>query len=80
MSGYMVTTDGGDGFRSFYMVNADDPDRARGAVNQLMGRGDAEALAPVPDATIDQYRLQPGQAWLCTTIGPNGEVTHSQLK
>ncbi len=80
MSGYMVTTDGGNGYRNFYMVNAGDPKRARDAVNQMMGSNNAQALAPVPDATIDQHKLRPGQAWLCTTTGPTGEVTHSELR
>ena len=79
MSGYMVTTDDGDGYRNFYMVNVDDPNRARDAVNQLMGKSNAQALAPVPDETLQQYNIAPGQAWLCTTTGPNGEVTHSEL-
>jgi hypothetical protein len=76
----MVTHETGNGHRNFYMVNADDPDRARTAVNQLMGREDAQALSPIPDATIEQYNLRPGQAWLCTTTTLAGEVTHSELK
>ncbi|HEX8480603.1 MAG TPA: hypothetical protein VF650_01720 [Allosphingosinicella sp.] len=80
MSGYMVTTEAANGNRNFYMVNADDPDRARDAVNQMMGMSTAQALAPIPDATIAQHNLRPGQAWLCTTTGPTGEVTHSELK
>jgi hypothetical protein len=79
MGGYMVTTERGDGCRNFYMVNADDPDRARDAVNQLMGTSNAQALAPLPDATFQQYNLRPGQAWLCTTTNALGEVTHSEL-
>ena len=79
MSGYMVTTDNGNGHRNFYMVNVNDPGRARDAVNQAMGRSHAEALAPIPDATIDQYRLEPGQVWLCTTTNSAGEVTSSAL-
>ncbi|HEX8512121.1 MAG TPA: hypothetical protein VF688_03345 [Allosphingosinicella sp.] len=80
MSGYMVTTGAANGNRNFYMVNADDPDRAREAVNRMMGMNDAQALAPIPDETIAQYNLTPGQVWLCTTTNPVGEVTHSELK
>ena len=79
MSGYMVTTDNGNGFRNFYMVNIADPERAREAANQAIGLSNAQALAPIPDATIEQYNLQPGQVWLCTTTNPAGDVTHSEL-
>ena len=78
MSGYMVTTDNGNGFRNFYMVNENDPERARDAVIRA-GFPSAQALAPIPDATVDQYKLQPGQVWLCTTTNSAGEVTHSEL-
>jgi hypothetical protein len=81
MSGYMVTTtDGAPGYRNFYMVNADDPDRARDLVIQLMSSSSAQTLAPIPDETLDHYNVEPGQAWLCTTTGPNGEVTNNQLR
>jgi hypothetical protein len=79
MSGYMVTTQSGE-HRNFYMVNADDPEQACAAVNQLMGMTNAHALSPIPDETIAHHDLSPGQAWLCTTTGPTGEVTHSELK
>lgn len=79
MSGYMVTTDNGDGFRNFYMVNEADPERARDAVNRAIGLSNAHALSPIPDATLDQYKLAPGQVWLCTTTNAAGEVTHSEL-
>jgi hypothetical protein len=74
----MVTTDNGD-FRNFYMVNVDDCDLACAAVNRLMGVSNAKSLAAIPDATIEQYNLAPGQAWLCTTTNAAGEVTHSEL-
>jgi hypothetical protein len=45
-----------------------------------MGSSTAQALSPVPDETINQHNLRPGQAWLCTTLDGNGEVTHSELK
>jgi hypothetical protein len=76
----MVTTGAANGNRNFYMVNANDPDRARDAVNRMMGMTDAQALAPIPDETIAQHNLTPGQAWLCTTTNAAGEVTHSELK
>jgi hypothetical protein len=79
MSGFMVTTDNGGGFRNFYMVNVDDCEAACATVNKLMGTGNAQSLAPIPDATIAQYNLAPGQAWLCTTTNATGEVTHSEL-
>lgn len=79
MSGYMVTTDNGNGFRNFYMVNVADCDAACATVNQLMGLSNAQSLAPIPDETIEQYKLAPGQAWLCTTTNAAGEVTHSEL-
>ncbi|HYW15743.1 MAG TPA: hypothetical protein VE891_06270 [Allosphingosinicella sp.] len=80
MSGYMVTTENGNGKRNFYMVNIDDAARARDAVNQMMGMTNAQALSPIPDETIAQHNLTPGQAWLCTTTLVTGEVTHSELK
>jgi hypothetical protein len=76
----MVTNGADQGNRNFFMVNVDDPERARDAVNKLIGGNDAQALAPIPDATIEQYNLRPGQAWLCTTTNAVGEVTHSELK
>jgi hypothetical protein len=75
----MVTTDNGNGFRNFYMVNVADCEGACAAVNKLMGQSNAKYLAPIPDATIEQYKLAPGQAWLCTTTNAAGEVTHSEL-
>ena len=78
MSGYMVTTDNG-AHRNFYMVNVDDCDAACAAVNRLMGTSNAQSLAPIPNETIEQYNLTPGQAWLCTTTNAAGEVTHSEL-
>ena len=79
MSGYMVTTDNGNGFRNFFMVNENDPERARDAVNRAIGPGNAQSLAPIPDATIDHYKLKPGEVWLCTTTNSAGEVTSSAL-
>jgi hypothetical protein len=79
MSGYMVTTDNGTGHRNFYMVNVNDCEGACAAVNKLMGMSNAQSLAPIPDETITQYKLAPGQAWLCTTTNAAGEVTHSEL-
>ena len=79
MSGFMVTTDNGNGFRNFYMVNIADCEAACAQVNTLMGVSNAQSLAPIPDATIEQYGLAPGQAWLCTTTNAEGEVTHSEL-
>lgn len=79
MSGYMVTTDSSDGFRNFYMVNNADCDAACAEVNRMMGLSNAKHLAPIPDETLQQYNIAPGQAWLCTTTGPDGEVTHSEL-
>lgn len=49
MSGSMVTTDNGNGFRDIYMVNVDDCERAGVAVNTMMGGSNAQALAPIPD-------------------------------
>lgn len=80
MSGYMVTSGADRGHRNFYMVNVDNADGARDAVNRMMGSSDAQALAPIPDETIAQYNLTPGQVWLCTTTNAVGEVTHSELK
>ena len=80
MSGYMVTSGADKGNRNFYMVNVDNADGARDAVNRMMGMNDAQALAPIPDETIAQYNLTPGQVWLCTTTNAIGEVTHSELK
>ena len=80
MSGYMVTTEADRGHRNFYMVNVDNPEAARDAVNRMMGMNTAQALAPIPDETIAQHNLTPGQVWLCTTTNAIGEVTHSELK
>ena len=80
MSGYMVTSGADQGNRNFYMVNVDNADGARDAVNRMMGSSDAQALAPIPDETIAQHNLTPGQVWLCTTTNALGEVTHSELK
>ena len=80
ISGYMVTTHEKSGSRNLYMVNASEAAAACASVNQMMRREDAQALSPIPAETIAQHKLRPGQAWLCTTLNENGEVTHSELK
>lgn len=79
MSGFMVTTLG-QGYRNFYMVNSDDPERACAEVNKTMNCEDANALAPVSDATLEHFATVPGSIWLCCTVEEaSGKVTGNQF-
>jgi hypothetical protein len=79
MSGYMVVAEHKDG-RSFFMVNTDKPDGARGEVNRVTGLDTAQALAPLSDETLAHHDVRPGQPWLCFTHSPNGEVASSRFE
>jgi hypothetical protein len=79
MSGYMVTTLGG-GYRNFYMVNAENPERARAEVNKEYKGTNAEVLAPVSDETLAHFATVPASIWLCCTVEEaTGKVTSNQF-
>lgn len=80
MGGYMVTTLGVS-HRNFYMVAADDPDRAVAEINKQMNTSNAQALAPVTDETLAHFSTTPGSVWLCLTVEEaTGKITSSQFK
>jgi acyl-CoA synthetase (NDP forming) len=56
MSGHMVSVEY-DGSRHFYIANIADPDQARDAVLRRSGVANAQALAPLDDATLEHHQV-----------------------
>ena len=80
MSGYMVRADNGNGYRNFYMVAADDPERAVAEVNRDMKTSSAVALTPLSFDTLTHFATTPASIFLCfTTEIKTGKVTSNQL-
>jgi hypothetical protein len=78
MSGYVVTINNGNDYRNLLMVNNTDPKSACDEANQWMGMHNAEALAPISDATIEYFEVVAGKPWLFTTAhSPTSKVTSS---
>ena len=66
MSGYMVTTTV-YASKEFYMVNSDDPERARKEILRVSDGKLAEVLAVLSDETLAHYEVKPNEPWLCFT-------------
>jgi hypothetical protein len=78
MSGHMVVTQFG-GTNAFYMVNCENPERARAEVDKITGETNAQALSVLSDDTLKHFDVHPGKPWLCFSTLPLGEVINSQF-
>ena len=73
MSGHMVSVQH-DGNRIVYIANVESQQEAIAQVERLSGLKNAEALAPVESATIDQYGVELGQVRQFLTLDHKGEA------
>jgi hypothetical protein len=77
MGGHMVSVKH-EGNKIVYIANVENREEAIALVERMSGLSNAECLAPVEAATLDQYGVEPGQVRQYLTLDHAGEVVQSR--